>query len=149
MQRTNWSPKWSRTRDHERVLNGTNRHARPIFTIPINTCRHRTKWAGMTANKFRVRCLVKTGLCSRSGPMESNWRFVSLALSLRRTSQRRRGTSLSKSCPPHPKGASSRGALKSRLRRLRAPATIKNPEFDEVNPVGLGAVAGRPAVHAP
>jgi hypothetical protein len=56
VQRTKWSPKWSRTRDHERVFNGTKRDARSIFAIPINTCRVRTKRVGTTATKFRVRC---------------------------------------------------------------------------------------------
>src|SRR6185369_13255329 len=32
-QRTFWSPNWSRTRDHGSILNGTDRHARPIFAI--------------------------------------------------------------------------------------------------------------------
>ena len=43
VKRTFWSPNWSRTRDHGSVLNGTDRHARPIFTIQINTCQDRTK----------------------------------------------------------------------------------------------------------
>ena len=55
--RTFWSPKWSRTRDHGPVLNGTARHVRPIFAIQINTSRDRTKWAETATNKFRVRCL--------------------------------------------------------------------------------------------
>ena len=42
-KRTFWSPNWSRTRDHGSVLNGTDRHARPIFAIQINTSRDKTK----------------------------------------------------------------------------------------------------------
>ena len=37
MQRTNWSPKWSRTGDHGPVPDGTKRHVRPIFR---NTNQH-------------------------------------------------------------------------------------------------------------
>src|SRR5262249_4650403 len=44
--RTKWSPKWSRTSDHERIFNETKRHARPIFAIQINTCRDRKKRSG-------------------------------------------------------------------------------------------------------
>jgi hypothetical protein len=56
IERTFWSPKWSRTRDHGSVLNGTDRHARPIFAIQINPSRDRTKRAETATNKFRVRC---------------------------------------------------------------------------------------------
>ena len=37
IERTFWSPKWSRTRDHLMELNGTRRHAWPQFQIQINT----------------------------------------------------------------------------------------------------------------
>jgi hypothetical protein len=37
IERTFWSPKWSRTRDHRMELNGTRRHAWPQFQIQINT----------------------------------------------------------------------------------------------------------------
>ena len=56
VKRTFWS-KWSRTRDHGPVLNGTDRHVRPIFAIQINTCQDRTKRVETANNKFRVRCL--------------------------------------------------------------------------------------------
>jgi hypothetical protein len=52
VQRTKWSPKWSRTRDHERVFNGTNPHAGAIFPKQINTYRHRKKGIGTPTNKF-------------------------------------------------------------------------------------------------
>ena len=56
VKRTFWSPKWSRTRDHGPVLNGTDRHVWPIFAIQINTCQDRTKRVETATNKFRVRC---------------------------------------------------------------------------------------------
>src|SRR4051794_9257401 len=56
VERTFWSPNWSRTRGHGSVLNGTDRHARPIFAIQINTCQDRTKRGETATNKFRVGC---------------------------------------------------------------------------------------------
>src|SRR5262249_31927621 len=50
------SPKWSRSRDHASILNGTQRHSRPIFAIQINTRQDRTKRIETAPNKFRVRC---------------------------------------------------------------------------------------------
>jgi hypothetical protein len=38
-------------------LNGTDRHARSIFTIQINSCQDGTKRVETTNNKFQVRCL--------------------------------------------------------------------------------------------
>src|SRR5262245_31793619 len=43
VQRTKWSPKWSRTRDHGPTFNGMKRYVRPIFAIQINTSQDRTK----------------------------------------------------------------------------------------------------------
>jgi hypothetical protein len=62
IERTFWSPKWSPTRDHGPILNGTKWHARPIFPIQINTCWDRTKRVRTTVNKFRVRCFQLAGL---------------------------------------------------------------------------------------
>ena len=52
VKRTFWSPKWSRTRSHGHGLGGTRQHARPIFPIPINTCRDRTKRVETATNEF-------------------------------------------------------------------------------------------------
>ena len=38
-------------------MNGTDRHARSIFTIQINSCQDGTKRVETTNNKFQVRCL--------------------------------------------------------------------------------------------
>src|SRR5262252_10009056 len=56
VERTKWSPKWSRTGDHGSILNGTHRHLRSVSTIQINTCQDRRKRIGTAINKFRVRC---------------------------------------------------------------------------------------------
>jgi hypothetical protein len=65
VERTFWSPKWSPTGDHGPVLNGMQRHVRPIFAIQINTCQERTKRVGTSINKFRVRCLQALSHLSR------------------------------------------------------------------------------------
>ena len=74
VKRTFWSPNWSRTRDHGPVLNGTERHVRPIFATQINTCHDRTKRVETATNKFRVRCFQPLShLSAAEGARPARW----------------------------------------------------------------------------